>query len=120
VVVCGSSLRVVACRAECSCGRRAACQQFRFGGSEFDAGDGNPASEHSDSPGKHRNTPGWNSDSSGQRRDAAITSESKYAGIKLDQRDHAAEHDSGNRAGLDLAGQSNSRKQHATLDGKSE
>jgi hypothetical protein len=92
MVVSGSSLRVVACRAECSCGRRAACQWFRFCGSEFDAGDGNPASEYGDSPTQHCNAPGWNGDSSGQY-DAANASESKYSGLKLNQRNYAEEHD---------------------------
>jgi hypothetical protein len=113
-------LRVVACRAECSCGRRAACQWFRFGGSEFDAGDGNPAPGHRDSASQYRNSPGWNGDPSCRHRNSAITSESECSGIELNQRNYAEEHDSGNRAGFKFAGKSDSRKQHTTLDGKSE
>jgi hypothetical protein len=113
-------LRVVACRAECSCGRRAACQQFRFGGSEFDARDGNPAPGHGDPASQYRNSPGWNGDPSCRHRNSAITSESECSGLELNQRNDAEEHDSGNRARFKFAGKSDSRKQHTTLDGKSE
>jgi hypothetical protein len=119
MVVCGPSLRVVACRAECSCGRRAACQQLRFGGSEFDAGDGNPARDYSDSATKHRHAPGWNGNASGQHRDAASPTKSEYAGLELNQWNDTEEHDSRNRAGLELARQSDSWKQYTAVNGKS-
>jgi hypothetical protein len=120
MVVCGSSLRVVACRAECSCGRRAACQWFRFGGSEFDAGDGNPASEYGDSPSQYRNAPGWNGDPSAQYGDPTSAPEFQYNWLQLHKWNDAEKYDSGNRARFKFAGQSDSRKQHPTLDRKSE
>jgi hypothetical protein len=92
-------LRVVACRAECSCGRRAACQRFRFGGSEFDVGNGNPVSEYSDSTGQHRNPAGRNGYTITTFCHAANSAESEDPRFKLHQRNHA---DSRNWAGLEL------------------
>ena len=117
MVVYGSSLRVVACRAECTCGRRSACQQFRFGGSEFDAGDGNPACEYGDSASQYRNPTGWNGHPASEFGHAANSAESEFSGVKLNRWDHA---DSRNWAGLELTRHSDSWKQHATFEGKSE
>ena len=101
-------MRVVACRAKCSCGRRAACQQFRFGGSEFDAGDGNPAREHRDSPTRNRYASAKYRHTPGEHRYATDSTKSEYSWLQLNQRNYTEKHDSRNSPG-----------QHSAVNGKS-
>ena len=108
-------MRVMAGRAKCSCGRCATCQQFRFGGSEFDAGDGNPAREHRDSPTRNRYASAQHRHSPGQHRDAAGASESEYSRLQLNRRNYTKEHDSGNSSGQHPA--VNSESEHSEQSG---
>jgi hypothetical protein len=86
-------MRIGAGRAKCSCGKCGACRQFRFGWPEFNAGDGNPAREHRDTPSGNRYTacqhchaPGWHCDSA----------ESEYSRLQFNGRNYTQEHDSRN------------------------